>query len=96
MRFWTGRCFKGLSGAQWAAATFGRCYQIAIIYPALLILAAWAVADVRDFGGAQLGFTTTTTWWGRLGRTGVVLMASALANYAFSIDENHPPRRLQK
>lgn len=81
-------------GPWWGGAAFVRCYQIAIIYPALLVLAAWAVADVTDFGGAPIGFSETDGWWNRAWRAGVVLLASAVVYCLFYFDWDHPPHWL--
>ncbi len=83
-------------GPWWGGMAFGRCYQIAMIYPALMLLAAWAVATVGDFGGAPMGFPETDTGWGRAWRAGVALMASAVAFYMFSLDWDHPPSWMQR
>lgn len=83
-------------GPWWGGAAFTRCYQIAIIYPTLLVLAAWTFAAVGDFGGAPLGFSETDGWWDRAWRAGVVLMASAFIYYMISLDPDHPPHWLQR
>lgn len=82
-------------GPWWNWAAFLRCYQIAIIYPALLVLVAWAVAAVDDFGRIPLYLSKIDGQWDRTWRASTVVVASMIVYYIPFIYEKHRQKLLQ-
>jgi hypothetical protein len=68
--------FDGWFGPRWSGRAFGRCVQIAFVYPVMLLLLAWLISGQGTIGTLP-AFEETGDLADRLWRAGLLLAAMA-------------------